>query len=104
MTHTTFFSLIGISLFMLGLYALISYAHLLRKILALNIMSSGLFLFLIATGSHNPHAVDSIPHALVLIGLLIMFGITALALALAKRIYRTSGQTCLPEEDSGAAP
>jgi len=103
MTHATFFALISIGLFMLGLYALISYTHVLRKILALNIMGSGLFLFLVTMAARNPHAVDSVPHVMVLTGIVISISLTALALALVRRIYRATGKTCLPEEDSEAA-
>jgi len=35
------YALVGVGLFSLGLYALIMHAHLLRKILAINIMGSG---------------------------------------------------------------
>lgn len=43
MSHAFAYALVGAGLFLLGLYALVAYAHLLRKILALNIMGSGVF-------------------------------------------------------------
>ena len=46
MTVVNVYALIGIGLFCLGMYALIIHAHLLRKIMALNIMGSGVFLIL----------------------------------------------------------
>ena len=46
MTPAFLYALAGVGLFSLGLYALIVDAHLLRKILALNVMGSGVFLVL----------------------------------------------------------
>lgn len=100
MTHATFFALISMGLFLLGLYALISYPQVLRKILALNIMGSGVFLFLVTMAARNPQALDHVSHAMVLIGIVMTVSLTALALALARRIHRITGKTCLPEENS----
>ena len=53
MNAMIFYALTGIGLFTLGLYALIVHAHLLRKILAINIMGSGVFLVLVALAARN---------------------------------------------------
>jgi multicomponent Na+:H+ antiporter subunit C len=56
------YALVGVGLFSLGLYALIMHAHLLRKILAINIMGSGTFLVLVALGGRSPGASpDPVP-------------------------------------------
>ena len=42
------YSVAGILFFVIGLRGLIVYAHLLRKALAMNVMSTGIFMFLVA--------------------------------------------------------
>ena len=62
---------------------------LLRKVLALNVMGSGVFLLLIAAAYRGPDAApDPVPHALVLTGIVVAVSATALALALGRRLRR----------------
>lgn len=89
----------GIILFLLGTYALIAYAHLLRKILAANIMGSGVFMVFIALAGRTPGAPDPVPHAMVLTGIVVTVAFTSVALALAVRIARTSDRAHLPGRD-----
>ena len=93
------YALVGVGLFSLGLYALIMHAHLLRKILAINIMGSGTFLILVALGGRAPGASpDPVPHAMVITGIVVAVSATALALALILRMQAETGRTRLPEE------
>jgi multicomponent Na+:H+ antiporter subunit C len=86
-------------LFTLGLYALIVHAHLLRKILAINVMGSGVFLVLVALGGRSPGALpDPVPHAMVITGIVVAVSATALALALMLRVQAKTGRPRLPEE------
>ena len=55
------YALVGAGLFGIGLYALIVHAHLMRKILAINVMGSGVFLLLVALARRNPAALPSQP-------------------------------------------
>jgi len=48
------YALVGIGLFCLGFHALIVHDHLLRKILAINVMGSGVFLVLVALARRGP--------------------------------------------------
>lgn len=99
MTVAVLYSLAGVALFGLGLYAVIVHAHLLRKILAVNIMSTGVALLLIATARRVPDgAPDPVPHALVLTGIVVIVSATAFALALACRIKDERGEASLPQE------
>ncbi len=95
-----FYALIGVGLFSVGLYALINYAHLLRKILALNVMGSGIFLILIAlakrTGETQP---DVVPHAMVITGIVVAVSATALALTLMLKLAAETGRAELSEKD-----
>jgi multicomponent Na+:H+ antiporter subunit C len=108
--HTNLlYSLAGLALFAGGLFGLIACSHLLRKILAANIISSGVFLLLVAT-AYQGHgsSVDPVPHAMVLTGIVVSISTTALALILACRVQETSnlslsqsGQQLQNPEESG---
>jgi multicomponent Na+:H+ antiporter subunit C len=100
MNQPIFFSLVAMGLFTIGLYILLVEAHLLRKIMAFNIMGSSVFLLLIALAARYPLAIDLLPYTMVLIGMVIMVSFTALALMLARRIYRETGQMCLPDSNT----
>ena len=81
------YGLAGIALFSLGLRVAFSPLPLLRRVLAINIAGAGLFLLLITVAYQGPSLVpDPIPHALVLTGIVVAFGATALALALGRRL------------------
>lgn len=88
----------GAALFTLGLYALVVHAHLLRKILALNVMGSGVFLVLVGLAQRTG-AADPVPQAMVLTGIVVAVSATALALALMRRLFALSGATALEETD-----
>ncbi|MEN8175925.1 MAG: NADH-quinone oxidoreductase subunit K [Pseudomonadota bacterium] len=93
------YALVGIGLFTLGLYALIVHTHLLRKILAINVMGSGVFLVLVALAARARGAApDPVPHAMVITGIVVAVSATALALALMVRVRAETGRAELPEE------
>ncbi len=99
MNHVFLYALVGVGLFTLGLYTLIVCAHLLRKILAINVMGSGVFLVLVALGGRTPGAIpDPVPHAMVITGIVVAVSATALALALMLRVRAETGRARLPEE------
>lgn len=94
------YALVGVGLFCLGLYALIVHVHLLRKILALNVMGSGVFLVLVAlarrtTGETAP---DPVPHAMVITGIVVAVSATALALTLMLRVAAETGKAELHDD------
>ena len=102
MSPVFLYALVGVGLFSLGLYALIVYPHLLRKILAINVMGSGVFLVLVALGERTPGATpDPVPHAMVITGIVVAVSATALALALMLRVQAETGQARLPDERPG---
>jgi len=98
MTTELLYALVGVGLFSLGLYALFVRANLLRKILAVNVMSSGVFLVLVAlarrTGAVAP---DPVPHAMVITGIVVAVSATAFALMLMLRIVQETGRAELPD-------
>ena len=93
------YSLAGLALFVIGLFGLIACAQPLRKILAVNIMSSGVFLILIATAYFSgSRAIDPVPQAMVLTGIVVSVSTTALALILACRVQESSNISLLQTE------
>jgi multicomponent Na+:H+ antiporter subunit C len=96
-TQSLFFSLIAAGLFGIAIYSFLAYDHLLRKILALNVMGSAVFLLLVAFARKDSTTVDPVPHAMVLTGIVIAVSATAFALALLQHFHRETGQTRLDD-------
>lgn len=91
--HEALYLLAGAALFVVGFYGLVSQPHLLKRILAVNIMSSGAALVLISVAARTPGQVpDPIPHAMVLTGIVVAVCATGLALALADRVQAANGK------------
>jgi multicomponent Na+:H+ antiporter subunit C len=91
-------ALIGI-----GVIGLMLRAHLLRKLMALNILGGGVFMLFIALAQRSSvDGVDPVPHALVLTGIVVTVSATALAVALIRRLTANGAPPALPEEQ--AAP
>jgi multicomponent Na+:H+ antiporter subunit C len=98
-TSVLVFALTGVGLMLLGLYALVVQAHLLRKVLALNILSSGIFLLLAGLAGRTPSGEpDPVPHAMVLTGIVVAVAATALALALLLALRAATGRTRLDDD------
>ena len=87
---STGYAAVGILLFTMGLLGLVLGQHSVRKILALNVMGTGIFLFLVAGAArYGLNEPDPVPHAMVLTGIVVAVSATALGLALAGRIHRS---------------
>ncbi len=86
MTAQFLFGGAGLVLFALGIWSFLVHEPLLRKLIALNIMGSGVFHLLIATAERGDLPPDPVPHALVLTGIVVAVSATALALALGRRL------------------
>ena len=99
MSPVFLYALVGVGLFTLGLYALIVHMHLLRKILAINVMASGVFLVLVALAARTQGATpDPVSHAMVITGIVVAVSATALALALMLRVRAETGRAEISEE------
>ncbi len=93
------YALVGVGLFSLGLYALIVHAQLLRKILAINVMGSGVFLLLVALATRGGDAPpDAVAQAMVITGSVVAVSATALALTLMLKLSAETGQAELPDD------
>jgi len=74
----------------LGLFGLITHPQPLRKILAFNLIGSGVFLLfgvIARRGAAVGFGGDPVPQALVITGLVVAFAGTALAVALLLRLF-----------------
>ena len=101
--HHTLYLLAGAALFVVGFHGLVSMPHLLKKILAVNTMSSGTALLLIAVAARTPGDVpDPIPHAMVLTGIVVAVCATGLALVLADRVQAVNGKAEIEDKAGGA--
>ena len=89
MSQSGFYSMVAIWVFSIGIYGFIVYRHLFKKILAVNIMGSGVFMFFIAIARRSAQ-IDPVPQAMVLTGIVISVSATAYALALLVRIRTDS--------------
>jgi multicomponent Na+:H+ antiporter subunit C len=74
-----------------GVYGLFVAEHVLRKLLALNLMGSAVFLFLLTVAGETAEARDPVAQALILTGIVIAIAATAFGLALLVRINRETG-------------
>lgn len=90
----------GVALTGIGLGGFLLLSHLLRKLLAFNVMGSGVFLVLVGLAQHHNNP-DPVPQALVLTGIVVAIAATALAVVLIRRYYHLSGQTSLAELEDG---
>jgi len=101
MTGPTLYALTGAVLVGIGFFGLISAQHLLRRVVAFNLIGSGLFVFLGAAGARSGGS-DPIPQALIITGIVVALSASALAIGLVVAHARASGRPTLPEEDGEA--
>ncbi|TVR78730.1 MAG: Na+/H+ antiporter subunit C [Rhodospirillales bacterium] len=100
MDQADIYILAGMALFAIALHALAARRHLVRKVLAINILGGGCFLVLIAVARRAPGPVaDPVPHAMVLTGIVVAVSVTAVALILVRRIRSATGRTDFPEDN-----
>ena len=85
----------GGALALMGLAGFVLLPHLLRKLLAFNILGSGAFLMLMGF-AREAEREATMPELLVITGILVAVGATALGLGLLRRWCRLSGRTDLP--------
>jgi multicomponent Na+:H+ antiporter subunit C len=112
MNAGTLFGLCAAALIGIGLYGLIVDAHPLRKILALNVIASGVFVLFGAIAYRGAAAglnADPVPQALLITGIVVAFSATALAVAVLLRLFDAAGSVTLSSDlpakgDGGADP
>lgn len=97
MSAAALYAWAGVALCTLGLFGFIVQRHLVRRLLAFNIMGSGCFLLLVGL-AQDGRGNDPVPQALVLTGIVVAVASTALALVIFRRWFRVSGESVLPED------
>ena len=83
-------ALAGAALFAVGIAGIVLHPHLLRKVIAFNIMGSGAFLVLVGLAQRGGKP-DPVSQAMVLTGIVVSVAATALALALARHLLNVAG-------------
>ena len=101
MTPSLLYAFAGAGLCGIGLFGFIQLRHLLRKLLAFNLLGSGTFLILVGLAQHR-QGPDAVPQALVLTGIVVSIAATALAIVLIRRYFHLTGHTSL-ETGEGAS-
>lgn len=94
----------AIALFVIGLYTVVTHSNLIKRIIGINIMGTGVFYFFITVGNIdqgsppiiNPNDaalifINPLPSALILTGIVVVVSVTVYSLSLVIRIYETYG-------------
>lgn len=109
MTVETLFALTACALVGIGLYGLIVQPHPLRKLIAFNVMGTGVFVIfgaLARRGAAAGMAADPVPQALLITAIVVAFAATAMTVALLLRLIESTGSASLaaePPPDDGEA-
>jgi multicomponent Na+:H+ antiporter subunit C len=104
MTATGLFGFCASVLVGIGLYGLITDSHPLRKLLAFNLLGSGVFLLFGVVARRGAAAGlggDPVPHALIITGIVVAFAATAMAAALLVRLFEQTGNATLDSDAIG---
>jgi len=94
----------AIILFVMGAFTVLTRSNLFKKLIGINIMEGGIFLFFVAAGNikggavpilaeNNPGMtyINPLTSALMLTGIVVSVSVTAFALALIIRLYKIYG-------------
>ncbi|MFP4478677.1 MAG: cation:proton antiporter subunit C [Candidatus Izemoplasmatales bacterium] len=93
----------AIALFVIGLRIVVLHSNLIKRIMGINIMGTGVFLFFVAIGNvtggrtpivgDNPDVVfiNPLPSVFILTGIVVVVSITVYSLSLVIRIYQNYG-------------
>ena len=106
MSGAALFGLVACALIGVGLYGLIVNPQPLRKILAFNVVGSGVFLLfgvIARRGAALGMGGDPVPQALLITGIVVAFSATALAVTVLLRLYEETASTTLASETPAPA-
>ena len=108
---TNYVEAVALILFSIGFVTLLFHRNMIRKLIGMNIMDSGIYLFLASMGyirDRRPPIVEGgvtdpsryinpVPASLVLTGIVVSVSVTAVMLSLAVRLYERYGTLNLDE-------
>lgn len=103
MTTTLLYGLVAALVFGLALHSLVASRHLVPRVIAANVMGSGVFLLFVALASRG-ESTDPVPIAFVLTGIVVAVAATGFALVLVRRLHAETGRAVLPEDEPADAP
>lgn len=103
MSHPQLWMLAAAAMFGIGLYSLVVARHVLRQLIAIKVMGSAVFLVLVVAAGPVDGALDGIPKALVLTGIVVAVSAVGFALALLVRLAEVTGSTRLDDEEADHA-
>ena len=98
-----YFYLVAIILFVIGTHTMLTHSNMIKKIIAMNIMDSAVFLLFVAIGyAHNAQApiirddpalvyANPLPGALIVTGIVVAVSVTAYALSIIVKIQKRYG-------------
>ncbi len=105
-----YYYLVAMALFVIGLHTMLTHSNLIKKIIAMNIMDTAVFLLFVSIGYIGGGAaplmdlpakdqvyVNPLPSALILTGIIVALSVTAYALSLAVKIYEYYDTLCCDE-------
>lgn len=105
MSQWTLYACSGAAVIAIALHGLFARDGVVKRIIAANLLGSGVFLILVALANRAPLPfADAVPHALVLTGIVISVSATALALALARSVASTTPDHATSPRDASAPP
>lgn len=92
------------TLFVIGLYTVLTHSNLLKKVIGINIMETSIFLFFVSIGyisggktpiiypgTEDVYYVNPLPSTLILTGIVVALSITVYSLSLIMRVYKEYG-------------
>ncbi|MFO8191858.1 MAG: cation:proton antiporter subunit C [Bacillota bacterium] len=101
-----YYYMVAVVLFVIGMYTMLTHSNMIKKVIAMNIMDTSVFLLFVSVGylsGGRAPIVDEglsaaayanpLPGALMLTGIVVAVSVTAYALSLVVKIYRYYG-TC----------
>jgi len=100
-TQANLYTLCAVLLLMIGLLGFFLNTDFIRKILGLNVIGIAIFMLLLTVANTDPNAIDPIPHAMVLTGIIVAAAGTALGLNLASKIAKFAR---LVQKEEAAVP
>jgi multicomponent Na+:H+ antiporter subunit C len=101
MSLETLYALAACALVGIGLYGLVVLPHPLRKLVAFNVMGSGVFVLfgaLARRGAAGGMAADPVPQALLITAIVVAFAATAMTVALLLRLIESTGSASLADQ------
>ena len=99
------YGIAAVLLFCVGLHGVATRPEMVRKVIALNIMGAGVFLFLISVAWQGARApADPVPQAMVLTGIVVAVSASAFALGLVRRLAGLAEESAAEHGESPAAP